>query len=250
MKGTMRDHIFIIKQNSIRLVLFLCTLLFVGCREQTDALENFVTSHTERENLYVNIRACIQTNPYDTLDICNIYSDIVCSLELDSSTQHLSHSINDYILTNNVMVLPAHHSLLDDIIYPDNEVDSIYKQGGYSQLIKKYFFGVDEVIKENDDGTIEQCHVYLDYVRSACGNSVYFGSLLYPEFRSKYVFTPYCKKEDDSIMDINKQKYIISLLYKNKIYCKIEENFNIRLLEYNLNIKDIRNIAFPIIEVR
>ena len=200
-----------------------------GCRHSTVSVKDLISSDLYSE-IYVNLR-CIQIGKTDTIDICYPYADIMCCLEEDRATQHLCSHIDDYVLGREILMLPESHFLLKQAIVPNSYVDFVYAQG-VKQLLKEFFFCYNELDKEN-------C-CCLDMIHSACGSSAYFG----------HWSTPCYAREDDNIMDNSKQQYIISLLYKNNIYCLLDANGNIRLLNYNLKKEDFIHIPYPVIEIR
>lgn len=51
-------------------------------------------------------------------------------------------------------------------------------------------------------------------------------------------------------MDERKLSYIVSLLFKKGIYCSLDDNGNIRLMNTNLTLHDIVEIPYPIVEIR
>ena len=69
-------------------------------------------------------------------------------------------------------------------------------------------------------------YVCLDRVHSACGSSVYYG----------HSSTPAFYRESDEVMDERKLSYIVSLLFKKGIYCSLDDNGNIRLMNTNLTL--------------
>lgn len=209
--------------------IILLFFLFGGCHRSSVDVKELISSQSN-SYIYMNINCC-QICKNDTVEVCYPYNDIVYCLKEDSLTRHLCEKIDDYILKGEIVALPENHFLLRQAITPDPSVDSVYALG-YEQLLQEYFFCYNEQNKENS--------CCLDWLHSACENSVYFGH------RS----TPCYYKEGDSIMDENKQNYIISLLYKNHIYCTLDENGNICLLKHNLKEKDIVHIPSPIVEIR
>ena len=217
-----------VKKSNFWIVLPL-VLFLGGCRPSTKSVQELISSNQFSE-LYVNIQ-CTQIGESDTMDICYPYRDLAYSLEKDSSTKHLSSKIDDCILKGKVLILPKGHFLLQQAVVHDTSVDSIYASG-YKQLLREYFFCHNEIDKE-------KC-CCLDWLHSACGNSVYFG----------HWSTPCYYKEGDKIMDDNKQHYIISLLYKHNIYCMLDENGNVCLLNCNLKKEDFKYIPFPAVEIR
>ena len=212
-----------------RFGIILIALLIDGCRSSTMSVKDLL-SLSENSNFFVSVR-CVQIGKNDTMDICCLYHDLVYVLEEDSLTQHLCNTIEDYVLNGRAFILPENHYLLQQAIVPDISIDSVYTLG-YERLLREYFFCHNELDKE-----ISCC---LDWLHSACGNSVYFGH------RS----TPCYYKEGDEIMDYNKQDYIISLLYKHNIYCTLDDNGNICLWNINLKKEDFYHIPFPIVEIR
>lgn len=208
----------------------LCLSLFGGCSSSTTGVKELISLHSEDSELFVSVR-CVQIGKNDTMEICYPYHDLVYCLNKDSITQPLCERIEDFVLDGEVLLLPENHFLLQQTIVHDTSVDSIYALG-YKQLLREYFFCRNELDKE-------KC-CCLDWLRSACGNSVYFG----------HWSTPCYFKEGDQIMDDSKQNYIISLLYKHNIYCMLDENGNVCLLNCNLKKEDIIHIPFPIVEIR
>lgn len=214
-----------------RFCIILITLLIEGSCSSTTSVEE-VDDYTYKKDseLFVSVR-CVQIGKNDTMDICYPYHDLVYQLEEDSLTHHLCNTIEDYVLNGRTLVLPENHFLLQKAIVPDMSIDSVYMLG-HERLLREYFFCHNELDKERS--------CCLDWLHSACGNSVYFGH------RS----TPCYYKEGDEIMDDNKIYYIISLLYKHKIYCMLDDNGNICLLNTNLKEEDFYHIPFPIVEIR
>ena len=217
----------VMNNNIWGIVLFLLTL--EGChhsythvKDMTDFIYSYV---------YVNIRCC-QIDSKDTIEICYPYEDIKYLLVEDSRTQHLLNKIDDYVSGGEVLPLPEGHSLLEQAVSPESSIDSIYALGGYKRLLRGYFFCHNELNKESS--------CCLDRLHSACENSVYFG----------HRTTPCYYKTGDEIMDKNKEHYIIYLLYKNNIYCMLDSNGNICLLNCNLKKEDFIHIPFPIVEIR
>lgn len=210
--------------------IIVCVLLFGGCYSSTTGVKELISLRPEDSELFVSVR-CVQIGKNDTMEVCYPYHDLVYCLSKDSVTQPLSDRIEDFVLDNEVLLLPENHFLLRQAIVSDPSVDSVYSFG-YKQLLREYFFCINEPEKETS--------CYLDWLHSSCGNSVYFGH------RS----TPCYYKEGDKIMDDNKQHYIISLLYKQNIYCMLDENGNLCLLNYNLKKEDFKPIPFPTIEIR
>lgn len=209
----------------------LWVLVFGGCR--TDPPSNMSIKDLidlPYGEIYVNIR-CAKIGSSDTVDVCYPYHDILYSLAEDSLTQHLCKTINNYLLGGEVLMLPENHFLLQQVSIPDPTVDSVFMIG-YKQLLHEYFFCHNELDKERS--------CCLDWLHSACGNSVYFGH------RS----TPCYYRDGDDIMEQHKQHYIISLLYKNNIWCMQDENGNICLLNCNLKKEYFYHIPFPIVEIR
>ena len=215
-KASLQGHM--ITTGSIKKSNFWIILLFVlfsgGCRPSSTSVKELISSNLFSE-LYVSIQ-CTQIEGGDTMIICYPYIDLVYSLEEDSSTKDLSCNIADYVFNGKIMTLPQGHFLLQQVVFHNTSVDSIYALG-YKRLLQEYFFCHNELDKE-------KC-CCLDWLHSACGNSVYFG----------HRNTPCYYKEGDKIMDDNKQYYIISLLYKHNIYCILDENGNVCLLNCNLN---------------
>lgn len=214
--------------NSVCIILL--ALLFGGCRSSTTDVKELISLRPEDSELFVSVR-CVQIGKNDTMEVCYPFHDLKYCLNEDSITRPLSDKIEDYVLNSEVLLLPENHFLLQKTIVPDSSVDSVYGLG-YKQLLREYFFCVNELKKETS--------CYLDWLHSPCGNSVYFG----------HWSTPCYFKEGDQIMDDSKQNYIISLLYKNNIYCMLDENGNICLLNCNLQKEDIVHIPFPIVEIR
>ncbi len=217
-----------IKRAICNIGIVLLLICLGGCRHSSTGVKDLID--LPFGSVYVNIH-CTQSGKNDTMELCYTYDDIVYGLEEDSLTLHLCNKIDDYILKGELLVLPENHFLLQRTIIPDSSVDSIYSLG-YNRLFREYFFCYDNLKKERS--------CCLDWLHSACGNSVYFG----------HWRTPYYYKDGDDIMDDNKQKYIISLLYKNNIFCMMDENGNIRLLDCNMKKEDFYHIPFPIVEIR
>ena len=216
-----------IKKSSVWFTTLL-VIIFEGCHPSPSSLS--AKDLYSSSLLYVCIR-CVQMGRNDTMEVCYPYSSLVYILDQDSSTKQLCTDISNHILNGEILVLPENHPLLRKTIIPDSSVDSIYALG-YNQLLRKFFFCYDELNKEN-------C-CCMDWLHSACGNSVYFG----------HWSTPCYYKEGDSIMNFEKQYYIISLLYKNNIYCSLDENGNIHLSNNNLKKEDFIHIPFPTVEIR
>lgn len=209
--------------------IILLMLIFGGCHQapSTDVKDLLDLPYG---SVFVIVR-CAQIDKNDTMEICCPFQSLEYCLEEDSITQPLCDRIEDFVLNGEVLFLPEKHALLQNTIIPDLCVDSVYKLG-YNHLLQQFFFTTDELKKETS--------CYLDRLHSACGNSVYFG----------HKSTPCYYREGDSIMDDYKQKYIISLLYKNNIFCMLDENGNICLLNCNLKREDIIHIPFPVVECR
>jgi hypothetical protein len=212
--------------NSVRIILIV--LLFGGCHSSTTSIKDLLDLHFG--SVYICVR-CVQIGQNDTVEVCYSFEGMKYCLSEDSLTRALSDKIEKYVLDGEVLLLPEGHFLLQKAIHPIPTVDSVYCLG-YKQLLREYFFCVNELKKETS--------CYLDWLHSACGNSVYFGH------RS----TPCYYKDGDNIMEDNMQYYIISLLYKNNIYCMLDENGNVCLLNCNLKKEDITHIPFPTIEIR
>ena len=209
--------------------LILLVFILGGCRPSSPIGIKDLLDFPYRE-VYVNVR-CTQIGKNDTMDICYPYGDLVYSLGEDSLTKYLGNKIADYVLNGKVLVLPENHFLLQHAVVQDYSIDSIYALG-YGRLLQTYFFCHNELDKERS--------CCIDWLHSACGNSVYFGH------RS----SPCYYKDGDEIMNNKKQDYIISLLYKHNIYCLLDENGNVCLLNYNLKKEDFNHIPFPIVEIR
>ena len=104
----------------------------------------------------------------------------------------------------------------------------------YRALLHHYFFFYADGV------SVENLYACLDRVHSACGSSVYYG----------HSSTPAFYRESDEVMDERKLSYIVSLLFKKGIYCSLDDNGNIRLMNTNLTLHDIVEIPYPIVEIR
>ena len=235
---------------------FLTALLLVlvqsACSVRGSALETLMDDN----NLYVMLYISQDNDSLDIDSVCLPVSGIVSELANNPSTKSMATDMNllkQSIISGQPLALPNGHGLFDDALCSNVEVDSIYAKGyekrnhrslgvendtvsdpAYRALLHHYFFFYADGV------SVENLYACLDRVHSACGSSVYYG----------HSSTPAFYRESDEVMDERKLSYIISLLFKKGIYCSLDDNGNIRLLNANLTLHDIVEIPYPIVEIR
>ncbi len=235
---------------------FLTALLLVlvqsACSVRGSALETLMDDN----NLYVMLYISQDNDSLDIDSVCLPVSGIVSELANNPSTKSMATDMNllkQSIISGQPLALPNGHGLFDDALRSNVEVDSIYAKGyekrnhrflgvendtvsdpAYRALLHHYFFFYADGV------SVENLYACLDRVHSACGSSVYYG----------HSSTPAFYRESDEVMDERKLSYIISLLFKKGIYCSLDDNGNIRLLNANLTLHDIVEIPYPIVEIR
>lgn len=236
---------------------FLTALLLVlvqsACSVRGSALEALMDDDTD---LYVMLYISQDNNSLDIDSVCLPVSGIVSELANNPSTKNMATDMNllqQSIISGQPLALPNGHGLFDDALCCNVEVDSIYAKGyekrnhrflgvendtvsdpAYRALLHHYFFFYADGV------SVENLYVCLDRVHSACGSSVYYG----------HSSTPAFYRESDEVMDERKLSYIVSLLFKKGIYCSLDDNGNIRLMNTNLTLHDIVEIPYPIVEIR
>lgn len=234
------------------LTVLLLVLVQSACSVRGSALETLMDDN----NLYVMLYISQDNDSLDIDSVCLPVGGIVSELANNPSTKSMATDMNllkQSIISGQPLALPNGHGLFDDALRSNVEVDSIYAKGyekrnhrflgvendtvsdpAYRALLHHYFFFYADGV------SVENLYSCLDRVHSACGSSVYYG----------HSSTPAFYRESDEVMDERKLSYIISLLFKKGIYCSLDDNGNIRLLNANLTLHDIVEIPYPIVEIR
>ena len=222
------------------IILFLLGTLFIACSQEKNDLQGILnhgyeTNFTHRlADIYVNIFITTAENNENIKTVCLPITTIISKLAEDSLTKNIAANENylkQVIVNQQAVVLPVGHTLFNDVLQSSEEVQVIYNNGGYRALLQNYFFRSYSELNDWWD-------FCLDKVHSACDASVYY--------RRSPVYLYY--RDDDVVMDVNKQLTILSLLFQNGIYCYLDENGNTSVLSLSQDYVDI--IPFPVLECR
>lgn len=222
------------------IILFLLGVLLIACSQEKTDLQSILnhgyeTNFTHRiTDIYVNIFITTAENKEDVKTVCLPVTAIISKLAEDSLIKDMAVNadyLEQAIVNKQPVVLPAGHILFNDVLQNSPEVQDIYDAGGYKALLQNYFFRSYSELNDWWD-------FCLDKVHSACGASVYY--------RRTPVYLYY--RDDDVVMDANKQSAILSLLFQNGIYCYLDENGNTSALGLSQDYVDI--IPFPVLECR